>query len=543
MRTLLPIIACIVFGWSFAAYAAEQPDLDRLQHGEIIYESLQDKHMDALIRLKSGRPLKQGWPRTSVRTLSELRLNLGLSELVENNNNHTGSHNQALQNYSAYQLAWFYYHDGRPMEALNALNTIKGPVDRVSSDDVLYLRALANIGVGKFSAANGILDNLTSTTSQRVYIRYNLAMAQLLSGNKQKGRWLLDEVGQTLFDDDDVLALKDLANLKLGYHYLEAGKLEEAKIRFSRIRLDGPFTEQALLGLGWTSFFLGDVKRAVVVWSVLHEKPGVNSTVIEAKMALPYAYSKLNAHGKAANLYAHAIELFDAELARLKTSSDAVRGGQLRQSILDARGSDNEGWVITLSNQAGLQDPYYLPLLLANDDFRSLADSLNELARIRNRIDNGLNNIDALIELARLKQKHNDTALPAVKKPLLEINTALKSIEQQTQPPPGAQNRKPARIDEIVQLQAAYTNTFKLHAATSKYNKQIPAYSRQLNELAKKLKRLDKKIDREIARTAQQIESIALEMLEQQRKRLENYRSNALFAMAESYDFATGKQQ
>ena len=75
------------------------------------------------------------------------------------------------------------------------------------------------------------------------------------------------------------------------------------------------------------------------------------------------------------------------------------------------------------------------------------------------------------------------------------------------------------------------------------YSQQLPRYSRELTELATQLQRLNKKLDQAIANTASQVEAIALASLDQKRRQLKSYHHNALFALAESYDFATGKRQ
>ena len=84
-----------------------------------------------------------------------------------------------------------------------------------------------------------------------------------------------------------------------------------------RVRLDGPFSNQALLRAGWADASADNYERALVPWTLLAERPTTDAAVQEAMLALPYAYSKLNVYGRAAVLYGQAVEAFSGELTRL----------------------------------------------------------------------------------------------------------------------------------------------------------------------------------------------------------------------------------
>src|SRR3546814_1293049 len=47
------------------------------------------------------------------------------------------------------------------------------------------------------------------------------------------------------------LALRDRANLTLGWQFLQTQQGGTSKPVFSRVRVEGPFSNRALLGLGW----------------------------------------------------------------------------------------------------------------------------------------------------------------------------------------------------------------------------------------------------------------------------------------------------
>lgn len=98
-------------------------------------------------------------------------------------------------------------------------------------------------------------------------------------------------------------------------------------------------------------------------------------------------------------------------------------------------------------------------------------------------------------------------------------------------------------IPELVQLQQTYDSYLGIRKATAEYNRQLPEYSRELDELSRKLKSLDQKMSQAIASTGKQVEAIAQATLDRIHQQMKSYHHNALFALAESYDFATGKRQ
>ena len=535
-------ICCILLILPIVTHA--QNELDRLLKGEIQYESLQANHLDALLRIYAFKPSTDKLSEPGELSATDLQLSLGLSSAVESKIKTRSSDKRIQQskNRDAFQLAWFYYNERKPAQALEVLDNIEGKADGVSLSDIEYLRALLYIHAGSFKAAAKLLYELPLIDQPRGYTQYNLALAQLQSDNEERGSSRLASLGRMNTSDADLLALKDMANLKLGYRYLQQGNLEQAKASFDLVRLDGPFTNQALLGSGWTLFSMSQLKRAIVAWSLLHKQEAINDTVIEAKMALPYAYSKLGVHGKAANLYAQAVELFESEIAHLDASIEAIRKGDLNQAIINNHTTQGDDWFIRLSSRSE-QAEFYLPLLLANNEFRDQADKLSQLAQLKNRIELGLTSVAASSEFARLKRKYYGTNLPAAEKELSAIDQDMKniipSVSQQTDTP----NKRENMIPEIALLQQTYDNVLEAHKASAEYNRQLPEYSRELAELATELKGLDPKLSQAIANTGKQVEAIALTTLDRKRNQLKSYHHNALFALAESYDFATGNRQ
>lgn len=91
----------------------------------------------------------------------------------------------------------------------------------------------------------------TDSAPQRPYLQYNLGVSLIRAGRIAEGRAVLDRLGRLPGDDAELLALKDKANLTLGWQFLKERQGATATAIFERVRIDGPFSNRALLGIGW----------------------------------------------------------------------------------------------------------------------------------------------------------------------------------------------------------------------------------------------------------------------------------------------------
>lgn len=91
-------------------------------------------------------------------------------------------------------------------------------------------------------------------------LRYNAAVSLLRAGATAEGLSQLDQLGQlemNSLQSGDLRALRDRANVSLGEQLLRNGKAGSAREAYQRVRLQGPYSSEALLGLGWASLAPG----------------------------------------------------------------------------------------------------------------------------------------------------------------------------------------------------------------------------------------------------------------------------------------------
>jgi len=97
---------------------------------------------------------------------------------------------------------------------------------------------------------------LSATVDDRLragLIQYNLAIARLRAGERDAGLLLLDRIGRMPTTEPALAALRDQANLSLGWQFLREAQGATARPILERISLEGPYSNKALLGLGWAA--------------------------------------------------------------------------------------------------------------------------------------------------------------------------------------------------------------------------------------------------------------------------------------------------
>ena len=140
------------------------------------------------------------------------------------------------------------------------------------------------------------------------YARFNIGVALVRKERLDDAAKLLDAVGQIDAPTEELAALRDKANLALGFAWLKAGRAGEAKTVLQRVRLEGPQSNKALLGAGWADSAEKRYTKALAPWLELRGRNMLDAAVQESYLAVPYAYAQLDATKQAAEQYMFAVD-------------------------------------------------------------------------------------------------------------------------------------------------------------------------------------------------------------------------------------------
>ncbi|HHJ12047.1 MAG TPA: tetratricopeptide repeat protein, partial [Chromatiales bacterium] len=173
------------------------------------------------------------------------------------------------------------------------------------------LKALALLKSGKLEPARETLARHGGASLMQHYLSYNLGVLLARSGRLEEAIQAWDEAAFETPRDAEQAALDDLVNSVAGHALLRAGRDRAAATRLARVRVQGPYSDKALLSYGLALFRQDRLEEAIGVWQTLVARDRVSPAVLEARLAIPHALARLGALGQAAEAYQAAIAHFD----------------------------------------------------------------------------------------------------------------------------------------------------------------------------------------------------------------------------------------
>ena len=438
MSRLILILVCLL-STTVALAASTTPGgaLKDVYFGEALYHAFQGEWFDSISRLDTELGQHHRLDEPALDTLyphvnqaefdvgdfelgyrMHLRAGRAITAVIE------GKVDEPQRNEAIYRLARLYFQKDRPQDALLALERIQGKVPEKIRDDLEFLRAQLFMANGRFKEASRVLKELQGAKSLEGFAGYNLGIALWQEGKEQDGREYLDRTGQLASVNPSTQAIRDKANLVLGYKLLDENAGAGAKLVLDRVRLTGPFSNRALLGSGWADANQGEYERALVPWSLLAQREVTDPAVQEALLALPFAYGKLKVYGKAALLYGQALDSFGREIDKLGASITSVQEGKFLQALAREELKQDSDWVVKLRRLPQAPETYYLLELMASHDFQESLKNYLDLNELDKKLLAWEGDLDAFEEIIKLRRDYYQPLLP-------EIDQAFKQLDSQ----------------------------------------------------------------------------------------------------------------
>ena len=432
----------LVFGTSAVAAeppAADEPVARDWYFGESLYYAQQGHFFEALERLDAElgqhRAVDEPALDSLYWSLRDAEFSVGDFELNYRMHHRAGraitavlegAVDEVVRNDAAYRLARIHFQKGQLEDALYALDRITGEVPEDIEDDIEFLRANIYTGLGRHAEAAEVLKRLQSAEGLKGFAAYNLGIALLEDNRREDALEQLDRAGQIASDDEAVLAIRDKSNFVLGTLLAESERFDQAKQYFDRVRLEGPFSTSALLASGWAATASDDYGRAVVPWTLLAERASTDASVQEAMLALPFAYGKLDIHGRAALLYAKALDSFGHEIERLDESLTSIRDGKFLKVLVREEVRQDKDWVIRLRSLPESPETYYLMELLASHDFQTALQNYLDLEDLRRKLASWDVSFDAFDDMIGLRRQYYEPQLPGLDAEFRELDSRMR---------------------------------------------------------------------------------------------------------------------
>ncbi len=481
------------------------------------------------------------------------------------------------------KLAEFDYQRGKLAEAIAELEAMKPQLPKQ-----------ATLGQGRYKEAAAVLAELKDAGLQRAFTRYNYGVALIKDGRVTQGLTELDKVGQIDADDPDELAVRDKANLALGYYFLRNQQGGSAIGVLQRVRSDGPLSNRALLGLGWAYLapggkgqkksgddesgiskslstigvllrpgFLGDdvykraglqsfrltkasadeeaaLKRALVPWVELATRDTIDPAVQEVLLAIPFTLDKLGAHLQSEAFYQRAIDALTAARKSLDLSAAYVRSGRMISTMVRRTQSVESGWDWELKDLPDAQETYYLQRLIAENRFQEPLKNYRDALLLKRNLEAWKDRM-ADAQAGWLARK----GPPVSTEQLLSLQISKqKEAPKVTTPgvPPApvtlrlSETLSAADFATVSAMPPVIDSPIILLAAKAPPSAAYSGVYERMNVLKTRIDELLPRVDTTAKAQGKLIEKLALDNLADQRRYTEKYLIEARFAMARVYD-------
>ena len=259
---------------------------------------------------------------------------------------------------------------------------------------------------------------------------YNAAVAGLEAGAAPSVT-ALAALGTGKPEDEAGLALRDRANLVLGYHHLRQGDSKSALEVLARVRSPGPHGNAALLAFGWAFLVSPEIKpevgalmaqpaflaglsssmarngpdrtarlhQALVPWTELVGRDPLDPAAQEGALALAWALDELGT-GKQAHLY-YQRAATQLELARLELdhAQKQVQSGTAAQIFATGMRDARNGWRGWLADLPAQAETAYLQYLLSDPSFLATLDPYRATQALQALVDDSSQRLAALAAL------------------------------------------------------------------------------------------------------------------------------------------------
>lgn len=393
---LLCVISFVSFSQSVSAnifaeeLSASEKGISSLIYGEALYSYYSGDEYTSINRLLTARKqsLIPNHRENADLLLGSLYLNYGLPRDADKLFTQLVAQ-EILPKTRArtwFEKAKLYYQSGNYQEAEKILrDELTTPVNEEMNEARHIMLANILMAWGQYQPAVDHLQKVSSGTTQGAYAKYNAGVALSHLDQLTAAAELLYSVVDIEPISNEATALKDRAALALGYVYLRSGDPELAKTALQHVRIAGPFSNEALLGLGWADYQLGNIRRAIVPWKELIKRNPTDRSVQEALIALPNAFEEAGALQSALENYRQAVSIFKNEISRIDTTQQVIVSDAWTKELLAVRkNADLEQPMAEIPSFRPTvgKETVYLYKLFSQHEFNEVYENFIELQRL-----------------------------------------------------------------------------------------------------------------------------------------------------------------
>lgn len=377
--------------------------------------------------------------------------------------------------------AWFYLANLRykldQLDESEAILTQKlKDLSKAQEFERNVLLAVIDLQKGKFKDAIAKLESIPKKARLDIYAKYNLGVAFAGIERGENAVTLFDEV---LTDSQNTLkelpkserteltAMKDRSALALGMNFLHLGDYDLAEAALKEIRLEGPYSNSALLTLGWARYSKKDPEGAFSPWFELIKRNPADPAVQEAYLQIPLVYEEMGALTDALQRYDQAFKVFNVQEAAIKKAQDRINQADWINQLSPVPDYKQDPLdVIPDFTPPASFETYYLYQFFASHRFNEGYRNYRELQRLKQLIISWQQTMPMYSDMVTSNRTKLAEMLPRVEKELNKAATqkavTLKKLTQLTprikkalddhDPVVTATQKEVARYDQIQEV-------------------------------------------------------------------------------------------
>ncbi len=406
-RALMGLCLCV----SLNGAVAGPETVQTLRYGTTLFQFFQQDYYSALTELMAAQELQQLGPHEQRAELLRggMSLSYGMDRSARSIFENLLNDPDELSSLSDRNRAWFYlakmaWRRGDSANTLSGLGKLSVDSDGLFSDQADYLRSAIALHNGDEAAALAYADKLAVDSPWRYYLYYNLGGSQAALGNFESANKYYLRFDQMAFPTEESKEVRDKALTAHGFSLMALDHFGEAMRQFTRVRLDSPMADRALLGYGWAASEMGDFALALSSWQTLTGRELGSPSAREGLLAIPYAYEQLGNTSVALQNYRRAASTYLLQLASVKAAIAAFRDGNLAQTLdlstgKPGVGADAHGWVFGDDILPTGSHSSILVELLTRHSFQLALRELQDLYRMAWHLENANERLQNLAQV------------------------------------------------------------------------------------------------------------------------------------------------
>ncbi len=406
-----------------ATAAEDKPSAVRdLRYGVALFHYFQRDYYDSLSELMVAeqRGGIRGHGDTGQIMKGGLSLSMGMERQAADvfRNILNESHPREVRDAAWFYLAKLRYRRADWEGAAASLANISGELNRRMRQEKDALQINLAIRRQQLDQAEQVLRNEKKLTPWLPYVYYNLGAARIRDGDHAAGVYYFDSLADLPLESEEHLSLRDKALTAAGYSWMQQGNYNAAIDRFTRVRLQSPLINRALLGYGWAATEAQQYALALAPWQTLVKRSPVSPSVQEALLAIPYAYEKVGATGQALEAFKAAESNYSNQLSVINGINAYLQAGALLESL-----------------QADVAENAYLQRLselLSQQQFQNQVRDLRDLLELEDRLQDWRDKLQIYRHLLDQREAVREDRLMAVREKQFPKNLAKLQAQYET---------------------------------------------------------------------------------------------------------------